>query len=35
MPAFIALVLPYLYLAFRGYFIQPGATGCRCPRNCL
>ncbi|WP_435008835.1 hypothetical protein P12x_000084 [Tundrisphaera lichenicola] len=26
MPAFIAMVLAYLYFSFRSYFIQPGAT---------
>jgi hypothetical protein len=26
-PAFMTLVLGYLYFAFRAYFIQPGAVG--------
>ncbi|WP_406698348.1 hypothetical protein V5E97_05765 [Singulisphaera sp. Ch08] len=27
MPIFYMLVLLYLYLSFRSYFVQPGATG--------
>ena len=26
MPSFVAIILAYLYLAFRSYFVQPGAT---------